>query len=82
MVRLLSLYRALPLEYSVQVIDAMDDIEELYYKGKDPVRHCIVYKEIGCSHVDGYLCNMSDCSIRREYMCKEVVNSGSNRPGA
>ena len=31
MVRLLSLYRALPLEYSVQVIDAMDDIEDLYY---------------------------------------------------
>ena len=67
MVRLLTLYRNLPLEYSVQVIDAMDDIEEIYYKGKDPVRHCKVYKEIGCSHVDGYLCNMSDCSIRREY---------------
>ena len=72
MVRLLSLYRALPLEYSVQVIDAMDDIEELYYKGKDPVRHCEVYKEIGCSHVDGYLCNMSDCSIRRGYRNDQV----------
>lgn len=67
MERLLTLYRALPLEYSVLVIDAMDDIEDLYYKGKDPVRHCAVYKEIGCSHVDGYLCNMSDCSIRRDY---------------
>jgi hypothetical protein len=31
MVRLLTLYRALPLEYSVLVIDAMDDIEAIYY---------------------------------------------------
>ena len=31
MVRLLSLYRALPLEHCVQVIDAIADIEELYY---------------------------------------------------
>lgn len=29
----------------------------------DPVKHCQVYKESGCSHVDGYLCGYPDCSI-------------------
>jgi hypothetical protein len=42
-------------------------IDKGRFVGKDPVRHCAVYKEIGCSHVDGYLCNMSDCSILRDY---------------
>lgn len=34
----------------------------------DPVRGCEVYKNIGCSHVDGYLCDYPDCSIRKNYM--------------
>jgi hypothetical protein len=34
----------------------------------DPVRECEVYKNIGCSHVDGYLCDYPDCSIRKNYM--------------
>ena len=34
---------------------------------KDPVKYCLVYKEEGCSHVDGYLCNMHTCSIRKNY---------------
>lgn len=29
----------------------------------DPVKHCQVYKAIGCAHVDGYLCNMNTCNI-------------------
>lgn len=32
----------------------------------DPVKYCEVYKESGCSHVDGYLCNFKKCSIRLE----------------
>lgn len=34
----------------------------------DPVRGCEVYKNNGCSHVDGYLCDYPDCSIRKNYM--------------
>lgn len=30
----------------------------------DPVKKCTVYKKLGCSHVDGYLCNFETCSIR------------------
>lgn len=48
---------------------------ELYYKSKDPVRHCEVYKEIGCAHVDGYLCDMKTCDILSKYKCKKVEKS-------
>ena len=33
----------------------------------DPVFHCAVYKQEGCSHVDGFLCNYEDCDIRLKY---------------
>lgn len=33
----------------------------------DPVKHCNLYKEEGCSHVDGMLCDFSTCSMRVEY---------------
>jgi len=33
----------------------------------DPVKCCILYKDFGCSHVDGYLCNVDDCLMRLEY---------------
>jgi hypothetical protein len=36
-------------------------------KANDPVRSCKVHKEIGCAHVDGYLCDMGTCSIRSSY---------------
>lgn len=31
----------------------------------DPVRFCEVYKEEGCPHVDGALCDMRTCSLRK-----------------
>ena len=34
---------------------------------KDPVRHCDVYKEQGCSHVDGFLCDMETCDILQKW---------------
>ena len=29
----------------------------------DPVHHCNIHKQFGCSHVDGFLCNMRTCNI-------------------
>ena len=55
-------------------------IDGNYMRDKAPVRHCDVYKEIGCAHVDGYLCNMSDCDILSGYKCEKVQKSGSNQP--
>lgn len=45
----------------------------------DPVKHCEVYRKIGCSHIDGYLCNYPDCDILGAYVDKMVdlaVESG------
>ena len=36
----------------------------------DPVKGCDVYRNIGCSHVDGFLCDYPDCSILKEYKMK------------
>lgn len=34
---------------------------------KDPVKHCKLYKEDGCSHVDGMLCDFDTCTMRIDY---------------
>ncbi len=36
-------------------------------KENDPVRSCDVHKTIGCSHVDGYLCDMKTCTILKDH---------------
>ena len=33
----------------------------------DPVRHCDVYKAEGCTHVDGFLCDMGTCDILEKF---------------
>ena len=38
----------------------------------DPVMHCELYAKEGCTHVDGFLCDMEICDILREY--KEEKN--------
>jgi len=42
-------------------------IKNLFSAKEDPVKTCNVYVEIGCSHVDGFLCDMASCSIRKAY---------------
>lgn len=34
----------------------------------DPLKHCLYYKNNGCSHVDGYLCDVLECNILNKYM--------------
>ena len=46
-------------------------IENLTDKSNDPVYLCQVYKEIGCSHIDGMLCDMKACPILRVYSPKQ-----------
>lgn len=33
----------------------------------DPVHGCELYKEQGCSHVDGMLCDFPKCSMLNDY---------------
>ncbi len=35
--------------------------------GFDPLTYCHYYKKYGCSHVDGYLCNVNTCSILKDF---------------
>lgn len=33
----------------------------------DPVYHCNLYIDKGCSHVDGMLCDFPNCSMNKDY---------------
>ena len=33
----------------------------------DPVNSCLVFKERGCAHVDGLLCNFPNCKTFKSY---------------
>ena len=46
---------------------------KLHIKKDDPLRYCKLYKEKGCCHVDGYLCNIENCEMRKEYE-KDIDN--------
>jgi hypothetical protein len=39
----------------------------------DPVKGCDVYKDIGCTHVDGFLCDYPNCSILKDYRMNERI---------
>ena len=39
----------------------------------DPVKGCDVYKNIGCAHVDGFLCDYPNCSILKDYKMNERI---------
>ena len=40
------------------------------WRNSDPIKNCPVYKNEGCSHVDGLLCDFPTCDIYHDYMGK------------
>ena len=50
-------------------------IKRLFYRWRnsDPAKHCPVYTEQGCAHVDGMLCNFPDCTTYHKYMGHHFV---------
>jgi len=42
-------------------------LTKLYGRTTDPLRDCSLYKNEGCSHVDGFLCEVSSCEMLKEY---------------
>jgi len=42
------------------------------YRKNDPVYSCKVYKNLGCAHVDGLLCDMKTCNTLKEYKIREL----------
>lgn len=50
----------------------------IYYTCKnDPVHNCKLYREQGCSHVDGMLCDFPNCSMNNEYVKEKQDESKS-----
>ena len=43
----------------------------------DPVRGCELYKNEGCSHVDGLLCDYPKCEMLKEYRKNGNTNKES-----
>lgn len=39
----------------------------------DPLKHCEVYKQHGCAHVDGPLCDVETCTVVVEDKGKKVI---------
>ena len=44
-----------------------------YLNVYDPARCCDVYKKQGCSHVDGFLCDVKTCGILKKYKAENVI---------
>lgn len=42
-------------------------VARMFNDKNDPIKQCEVYKQIHCSHVDGYLCDMKTCSILKDF---------------
>jgi hypothetical protein len=38
------------------------------FKENDPLYSCRVFKDLGCSHIDGFLCDFPDCSMNKKYL--------------
>lgn len=47
----------------MSIRDYVKGLIEIFNDPSDPVKHCQVYKTVGCTHVDGMLCNMKTCKI-------------------
>ncbi len=45
-------------------MDLIKFIKDIRKTSLAPVKHCLVYKSVGCAHVDGMLCDMSTCDIK------------------
>ena len=45
----------------------------------DPLKDSQVYKKLGCSHVDGLLCDFPNCSLNNEFINEAFKNNGIKR---
>ncbi len=50
------------------------NFQNFFHLNDDPVKHCDVYKCEGCSHVDGYLCDMETCDILEKFLQEKISN--------
>lgn len=55
--------------YEIGTVEEAEKFRKM--RDGDPVKHCEVYREIGCTHVDGYLCDMETCGIREKFLLEK-----------
>ena len=55
-------------------------LKRLLRVDEDPVRSCDLYKEEGCPHVDGLLCDMQRCRMRKEHLLKKLTAMQQMKP--
>lgn len=44
------------------------------FQKNDPVKNCEVHRDTGCAHVDGFLCDMKTCDIRKNRQVAQDKN--------
>lgn len=44
-----------------------------YIHQNDPLKKCQLFKDLGCSHVDGYLCDFPKCSMNLDYLKEKEI---------
>ena len=52
-------------------------LRDLLRFSKDPTIHCELYKQERCYHVDGYLCNVDNCLLLKEWKEKNGKNNNN-----
>jgi hypothetical protein len=50
-------------------------LHQIFLRKSDPVYYCDMYKDLRCSHVDGFLCDFPECSMLKDYNNKKDNNN-------
>ena len=46
----------------------IENLQNILSGRDDPVMQCELYAKEGCTHVDGFLCDMDTCDIRQKFL--------------
>lgn len=46
-------------------------IRYLFDSSDDPIKHCELYKDCGCSHIDGIICDYPECIMNKKHILQK-----------
>jgi len=50
------------------------------YQKTDPLYCCEFHKQVGCTHVDGILCDVNTCNTRTDYQLQLLEQEKHKKP--
>lgn len=50
------------------------------YQKTDPLCCCEFHKQVGCTHVDGILCDVNTCNTRTDYQLQMLEQEKHKKP--